>query len=143
MTPYAALQVTSVRLPAYAERATVGPGTFALTYAGRTDTQTRSELGARFDHTMLTGEAALKLSGRAAWAHNFERGSQFTQATFQALPGASFLVGGAIPDRDSLLASAGAEIQWANGLSVGATFEGEFSGNLASYAGKGTIRYEW
>ena len=45
VTPYAALQVASLRLPSYAERATMGPGTFALSYAGRTDTQTRSGAG--------------------------------------------------------------------------------------------------
>jgi uncharacterized protein with beta-barrel porin domain len=59
------------------------------------------------------------------------------------LPGASFVVNGARPDADSALVSAGAEMKWLNGFSLAATFEGEFSGNVTSYAGKGVARYSW
>jgi hypothetical protein len=41
------------------------------------------------------------------------------------------------------LVSAGAEAKWLNGFSVAATFEGEFSARTESYAGKGTLRYQW
>jgi hypothetical protein len=34
-------------------------------------------------------------------------------------------------------------VKWRNGVSLGATFEGEFSGNSNSYAGKGVARYQW
>jgi uncharacterized protein with beta-barrel porin domain len=53
-----------------------------------------------------------------------------------------FVVNGAAPAHDSALVSAGAEAKWLNGLSVAATFEGEFSGVTGSYAGKGTLRYQ-
>ena len=43
----------------------------------------------------------------------------------------------------SALVSAGAEMKWLNGFSLAATFEGEFSGNVTSYAGKGVARYAW
>jgi len=42
-----------------------------------------------------------------------------------------------------VLTTAAAEINWMNGWSAAATFEGEFSKVTASYAGKGTIRCTW
>ena len=48
MTPYAALQAQSFRTPSYNETDVTGGG-FALSYNGHTATDTRSELGARFD----------------------------------------------------------------------------------------------
>ena len=45
--------------------------------------------------------------------------------------------------RDAALLSAGGEIRWASGFSVAGTFEGEFSRNVDSYAGKGIVRYQW
>ena len=64
-------------------------------------------------------------------------------ATFQTLPGASFVVNGATPARDAALTTAAAEVTWKSGLSVAATFEGEFSSVTRSYAGKGVVRYQW
>lgn len=139
VTPYAALQVTSVRLPGYTESS----GSFALSFAGRTDTQTRSELGARFAHvSMLSEQSQLTLNGRAAWAHDFDNGNG-AQGLFQALPGTAFTVLGAVPDDDALLLSGGAEIAWTNGVSFGGTFEGEFADNAQTYAGKGFLRVRW
>ncbi|HWV52373.1 autotransporter outer membrane beta-barrel domain-containing protein [Pseudorhodoplanes sp.] len=142
MTPYAAVQVASLDLPSYSERATSGASTFALSYAGRTDTQTRSELGARFDYAMPMRDALLTLRGRAAWAHDYDT-DRIANAGFMALPGTAFTVNGARPDADSLLVSAGAELALLNGVSIAGSFEGEFSGNTQSYAGKGVLRYRW
>jgi uncharacterized protein with beta-barrel porin domain len=142
ITPYTALQVTSLNLPGYTERATSGANTFALSYAGRTDTQTRSEFGARLDYAVPMQAALLTLRGRAAWAHDFDT-DRIANAGFLALPGTAFVVNGARPDADSLLVSAGAEFAFLNGLSIAGSFEGEFSGNTESYAGKGAVRYRW
>lgn len=40
---------------------------------------------------------------------------------------------------DAALVSSGAEIGWRKGLSLAATFEGEFSSNVTGYAGEGTL----
>ncbi len=48
LTPYAAVQAQSFRTPAYSETDVNGGG-FGLAYNARTGTDTRSELGARFD----------------------------------------------------------------------------------------------
>ena len=51
--------------------------------------------------------------------------------------------GGPVQDPNAALASAGAEMKWLNGVSVAASFDGEFSGNVQAYAGRGIIRYQW
>ncbi|WP_246700911.1 autotransporter domain-containing protein [Rhodopseudomonas sp. BR0M22] len=142
VSPYAAAQVTAFDLPAYAEQAAGGTGVFALGYAAKTVTATRSELGVRTDKSFALDGALLTLRGRAGWAHDFDVERSIT-ATFQTLPGASFVVNGARPARDAALTTVSAEVSWLNGFSVGASFEGEFSDVTRSYAGKGVLRYAW
>jgi uncharacterized protein with beta-barrel porin domain len=62
---------------------------------------------------------------------------------FQALPGASFVVQGAPPVKDSTLASAGAELQFASGISFVGKFDGEFAPGSQTFAGTGSVRYIW
>ncbi len=142
ITPYAAAQFTTFDLPAYAEQATVGSNAFALAYNAKDVTDTRSELGIRTDKSWAMQGAILTLRGRVAWAHDFDPDRSIA-ATFQALPGASFVVNGAAQASDSVLTTASVETKWINGWSAGATFEGEFSNVTSSYAGKGVVRYAW
>jgi uncharacterized protein with beta-barrel porin domain len=62
---------------------------------------------------------------------------------FQTLPGASFIVNGAAPAANSALASAGAELRFANGISLLGKFDGEFAAHSSTYGGTGAIRYAW
>ncbi|WP_456713879.1 autotransporter outer membrane beta-barrel domain-containing protein [Bradyrhizobium sp. USDA 4353] len=142
ITPYVAAQVTSLRLPAYVEQASAGATTFALAYAGKTVTDTRTELGLRTDKSYALADGALTLRGRLAWAHDFNP-ERSTAATFQTLPGASFVVNGAAQAHDSALTTTSIEMNWLNGWSALATFESEISNVTRSYAGKGTVRYAW
>lgn len=64
-------------------------------------------------------------------------------ATFQALPGTSFIANGAAQASDSALTTASLEMNWRNGWAASATLEGEFSNVTSSYAGKGVVRYQW
>jgi uncharacterized protein with beta-barrel porin domain len=142
ITPYAAGQFTTFDLPAYAEQAIVGTNTFALAYGAKSVTDSRSELGLRTDKSYAVQNGILTLRGRLAWAHDFNP-DRAIAATFQALPGASFVVNGARQASDSALTTASAEMKWLNGWSMAATFEGEFSNVTRSYAGKGVVRYTW
>nr|WP_245502201.1 autotransporter outer membrane beta-barrel domain-containing protein [Bradyrhizobium betae] len=141
-TPYAAAQFTTFDLPAYAESAISGSGAFALSYASKSTTATRSELGLRTDKSFALSDAIVTLRGRAAWAHDFNPDRNIA-ATFQALPGASFVVNGAAQAHDAAMTTASAEVTFASGISLAATFEGEFSEVTRSYAGKGVVRYGW
>ncbi|HEV7600853.1 MAG TPA: autotransporter domain-containing protein, partial [Bradyrhizobium sp.] len=142
ITPYVAAQVISFNLPAYAEQVLGGLGTFALNYGAQTTAATRTELGLRTDKSFAMQNGIFTLRGRAAWAHDYNNDRAVT-AVFQTLPGAAFVVNGARANPDGALVSAGAEMKWLNGFSLAATFEGEFSGNTTSYAGKGVAKYTW
>jgi fibronectin-binding autotransporter adhesin len=142
ITPYAAGQFTTIDLPAYAEQAIAGANTFALTYAAKSVTDTRSEVGLRTDKSFAMQNGIFTLRGRAAWAHDFNPDRNIA-ATFQTLPGASFVVNGAKQASDAALVTGSAEMKWLNGFSLAATFEGEFSNVTRSYAGKGVVRYVW
>jgi outer membrane autotransporter protein len=142
ITPYAAGQFTTFDLPAYAEQVVSGANNFALAYGAKTVTASRSELGLRADKSFVMTNAVLTLRGRFAWAHDFNA-DRNVAATFQTLPGASFVVSGAAQGQDTALTTASAEIKWLNGFSLAAIFEGEFSNVTRSYAGKGVARYVW
>jgi uncharacterized protein with beta-barrel porin domain len=142
LTPYAAAQATTFNLPNYAEAVVSGGGAFALNYAAKSVTDTRSELGLRTDKSFAVSNGVVTLRGGVAWAHDFNP-DRSVGAVFQTLPGAAFVVNGAAQAHDSALTTASAEIKWLNGWSAAATFEGEFSGVTQSYAGKGVMRYSW
>jgi uncharacterized protein with beta-barrel porin domain len=120
----------------------VGTNNFALGYNAKDVTDTRTELGIRTDKSWALANGILTLRGRFAWAHDFDPDRSIA-ATFQTLPGASFVVNGAAQAADSALTTASIEMKWRNGWSAAATFEGEFSNVTRSYAGKGVVRYAW
>ena len=142
ITPYAAAQFTTFDLPAYAEQANAGTDNFALAYGAKSVTDPRSELGFRADKSYAVQDGVLTLRGRLAWAHDYDT-DRSIGATFQTLPGASFVVNGAAQVADTALTTAAAEMKWRNGVSVSGVFEGEFGSNVQSYAGKGVVRYQW
>jgi uncharacterized protein with beta-barrel porin domain len=142
ITPYAAGQFTTFDLPAYAESVVSGASTFALAYGAKSVTDVRSEVGIRTDKSWAMTDTIFTLRGRFAWAHDYDP-DRSIGATFQTLPGASFLVNGAAQSADKALTTASAEVKWRNGFSLAGTFEGEFSGSSSSYAGKGVARYQW
>ncbi|WP_246175428.1 autotransporter outer membrane beta-barrel domain-containing protein [Bradyrhizobium paxllaeri] len=142
ITPYAAGQFTTYSLPAYAEQVLAGAGTFALNYAAKDVTASRTELGIRTDKSWAVQNGILTLRGRTAWAHDFNTDRNVT-ALFQTLPGVAFVVNGAAQAHDSALLTGAAEMKWLNGWSAAAIFEGQFSDVTNSYAGKGVVRYSW
>jgi autotransporter-associated beta strand protein len=142
ITPYAAIQAQNFHTPGYTETGLI-PSGFALAFNGRDATDTRSELGARFDRVVAVyTNAVLALRGRVAWAHDWVSDPTLVPL-FQTLPGASFVVNGATLAKNSALTSAGAELRLANGVALLAKFDGEFASHSSTYAGTGTLRYRW
>ena len=141
ITPYAAAQFTTFDLPAYAEQAIAGTNNFALAYGAKSVTDPRSELGFRTDKSYVMQDGVLTLRGRLAWAHDYDP-DRAIGATFQTLPGASFVVNGAAQASDSVLTTASIERKWINNWSIAATFEGEFSNVTCKLCrqGRGAIR---
>ncbi|HMG78951.1 MAG TPA: autotransporter domain-containing protein, partial [Xanthobacteraceae bacterium] len=140
-TPYGALQAQSFHIPSRTETDLTGGG-FGLSFAAMSATDTRSELGARFDGLTTLNGLPLILRGRLAWAHDWVSDPALS-AVFQALPGASFVVNGAPLPANSALASAGAELKLNPHVSLLGKFDGEFANGSQTYAGTGTLRYTW
>jgi autotransporter-associated beta strand protein len=141
VTPYGALRGLSFHSPSYSEADPSGGG-FGLSYNATTATDTRSELGARFDDPTIVAGMPLVLRGRLAWAHDWASDPAIN-ATFETLPGASFTVNGARIPQDSALVSGGAQLFVTSRWSLLARAEGQFAPGSQTYAGSGTLRYSW
>ncbi|OBQ67145.1 hypothetical protein A8145_30715 [Mesorhizobium loti] len=142
LTPYTAAQFATLSLPAYSETAKSGADTFALNYDSKNITATRAELGMRTNMSFAVEDKIFTLRSRVAWAHDFNADRNIT-ATFEALPGATFVASGAARAADALLTSASAELKFNNGWTLSGTVDGEFSKATRSYAGRGAVRYAW
>jgi uncharacterized protein with beta-barrel porin domain len=143
LAPYAAVQAQSFSTPSYGETAATGSALFGLSYASRTGSVVRAELGSwASTNVALAGGAALNVFGRAGWAHDWQDTPQ-AAATFLTLPTASFIVAGAKPAPDLAVVTAGSELRLASGVSVMAKFDGEFGQGTRSYAGTARVRYVW
>ena len=117
--PMRPAQFTTFDLPAYAEQAArPGANTFALAYSAKSVTASRSEARCCAPTSPWPCRTRiLTLRGRAAWAHDFNT-DRSIGATFQTLPGASFVVNGAAQAHDAALVTASAEMKWVNGWSA-------------------------
>ena len=141
VTPYAAIRMQRFHTPAYSETDLTGGG-FGLSYEAMNSTDTRSELGGRFDDLTALGTMPLVLRGKLAWAHDWVSNPALN-ASFVSLPGTSFIVNGAPIAHDSALTSAGAQLFFRPNWSLLAKFDGEFANGDQLYAGSGTLRYTW
>jgi uncharacterized protein with beta-barrel porin domain len=141
VTPYAATQAMAVLMPSYGEAAVSGSNQFAMSYAARTASWIRSELGARFDWRSNNATGAGFFS-RIAWAHDWHRDASVT-AGFTSLPGSSLTVYGATPPCDTALLTVGGQFNASRHVVLAAKLDGEFGNGYNSYAGTGSLRYTW
>jgi uncharacterized protein with beta-barrel porin domain len=141
VTPYGAVQVQEFRTPSFSETDVTGGG-LGLAYNAMNATDTRTELGARFDAPTLLYGLPLVWRSRVAWAHDFVANPSL-DAAFESLPGTSFTVNGAPIPQDSALASIGAQYFLTSRWSIETKFDGEFANGSQTYTGSGTLRYSW
>jgi len=141
ITPYAALQTQVFHTPSYSENDLTG-GSLGLIYGANDATDTRSELGARFDNLTAFNGMPLLWRGRLAWAHDWVA-SPALNAAYQALPGSRFVVNGAPTPANSALTTLDAELKISPTWSLRAKFDGELAAGSQTYAGTGTVRYKW
>jgi outer membrane autotransporter protein len=142
LAPYAAVAPQFLHTPAFSEMDLRGSG-FALSYQASDAVDTRTELGARLATSMpLVNGMSVNLWGRAAWAHDFVSNPALT-ASFESLPGSSFVVYGARPADNSALVSVGSELHITHALSLLMKFDGQFARNEQIATGNATLRYAW
>jgi autotransporter-associated beta strand protein len=141
VTPYAAIQVQNFHTPAYSETDPTAGG-FGLSYAAMHATDTRGEVGGRFDDLTAFRGMPLILRAQLAWAHDWVSNGALN-ASFESLPGTGFTVLSAPIPHDSALTSAGAQLFLTPNWSLQAKFDGEFASGSQAYAGSGTLNYTW
>ena len=131
-------------LAAHAETAAVGSNQFALSYASRTATAFRAELGVQTDRTIaIDNDSRLTLFGRTAYARDTVSNPALS-ANFTALGTTSgFTVFGTRPSQNLLLTSSGAEWQLAGGVSFMVRADAEWGERSRTYSGTARIRYTW
>jgi len=143
LTPYLAVQAVSFHQPRYRESPILGSPTFAETFAARTSTDFRAEIGTGWDMMYsYSRNAELHLHGRLAWAHD-AASSPTAHAAFETLPGSDFTTVGARTAPDSGLLGFAAELRGHNGLSLAIKFDGEVSPHGQTYFGAANFEYAW
>lgn len=138
--PYAAFQLAALTTPGYSE---TGGGPFALSYAARTNTDTRAEFGMRLSKSFTSETGTVtSLTGHVAWAQAFSPQPAIT-AGFVALPGTSFATQGAVRPSGTALVSLGVNRAFSNGVSVGVLADGEFGAGFTRVSGKARLSLSW
>ena len=142
LSPYFAVAAQSFEAAAYTESALSGASTFALSVAARSSTLGRTELGSGLSRDYETENGVLTADLRLAWAHQLDD-LPLTQASFQTLPGSSFLVSGVRPASDTALLGAGIQVQNRSGLFFGFKGETQLGAGTTILQGMGNLGWRW
>lgn len=142
ITPYAAAQVTTFRLPSNAAQPAYAAAAFSAAPGGDSFTDSRTELGLRTSTSFALLGSVINLRGRLAWAHDFSAG-QSIPAAFQSVPGQRFILGGTALAPNAALTGVALELRDLNGWFATANFDSEVSSQMRSYTGKAVLRYAW
>lgn len=142
LTPFAAVRGQAIATPGYEEETVSGANTFALGYEDRLELTGRIEIGARADWTTELEAGSLTAFTSLSLAHQLSSDNT-VQAYFLSLPGSSFEVRGAEANANSVLASAGLEMQFDRGLTLSGGVDGSWSGNALSYSGYARVGHRW
>lgn len=142
VTPYAAAQITTFRLPSNATQPAYTADASPAAAGSDSFTDTRTELGLRTSTSFALLGSVINLRGRLAWAHDFSAG-QSIPAAFQSLPGQGFIVGGTALAPNAALTGVAFELRDLNGWSAIANLDSEVSSLVRAYTGKAVLRYAW
>lgn len=142
LTPYAAAQITTFRLPSSVAQSAYLTDVPPAAPGGNSFTDSRTELGVRTRASFALLGSVMNLRGRLAWAHDFSAG-QSIPAAFQSLPGQGFIVGGTALAPNAALTGVALELRDLNGWSASANIDSELSSLVRSYTGRAVLRYVW
>ena len=143
ITPYAAVQAQVFQAPAYTETDTDN-GPFALRYNAKDSSDTRTELGGRFDTTQQVSPiSALTLRSRLAWAHSWVTNPSLNPSFPGTARGELY--------RDRCDASEGSlagfglgfDLNLTSGVMLSGKFDGEFGRDTHIFSGTASLRYRW
>ena len=142
LSPYGAFQAQRVTMPGFTE-GDAGMGDYALSFAGRSFSDTSGEAGVRLDASRPAGDGnSLGLRLRAAYVHDWVD-NPVLAADFVSLPGAGFRVAGATPARNSAVVSSALEYHVGQFGTFFAKFDGQLANKSQTYQGSFGLRFDW
>ena len=142
-TPFAGVEFGSLYTGAFTEANKAGPSVIGLSYAGRNILSLPTFLGLQLDGKTEFGQDMwLSLSARAAWKHEFAD-DRSTESAFISAPGFDFVVRGARPSRDSVVANLGAKLQLGKTVAIFGNVIGDAGAGSHSLAATGGVSLSW
>jgi outer membrane autotransporter protein len=115
-----------------------------VTVQGQTSTSVRSTFGGQFETAITaTDDAILRPRLRLGWAHEFNTNRTATVTLGSVLPNAPFQVTGAQPAPDSLVISAGFDLELTHMVRLYGQFDSDLAYNARAFAGTGGLRLVW
>jgi fibronectin-binding autotransporter adhesin len=138
LEPFANLSYVSLHTGGFTEAG--GPA--ALTVRASTVDDVISTLGVRPSTTISLGGLDGVLRGMMGWRHTFGRVEPVSTVSFAG--GNPFSVGGAPIARDAAAVEAGLDVTVEEGVTLGLTYDGQFSGRRSTdQMARGTIRFSF
>jgi len=142
-TPFVGLEFGSLNTGAFTETNKSGPSVIGLSYSARTIDTLPSFLGLQVDaKTAFAQDMLLSVSARAAWKHEFAD-DRSTESAFISAPGFNFVIQGARPARDSVVANFGAKLQIGKNVAIFGNVLGEAGEGERSLAATGGVSVSW
>ncbi|MCA0402113.1 MAG: autotransporter domain-containing protein [Proteobacteria bacterium] len=140
LSPVVAGQVMSVSTPRFTEKGAAGGA--ALSVAARTQTNLRSELGARFTFDTTLGGNATRFTTRLAWAYDTHDKST-VHAQLVNFGGAAFTTSGSRRGHHSALISTGIETELSATARISAELDADLSRRASSIAGRAKFQLKF
>lgn len=142
LTPLAGVRYTSLRQDGYTE--TGGSGA-ALRVNGSTYSSFKSELGAKYEHSLMTSYGSLKPFLQLSWNHEFRNTPLATSASFAAdsSGSTSFTTQGAGPLRNTTALSLGATLLRSKNLTLVARYTLEGAKGYTAQTSDVTLRWQY
>ena len=104
----------------------------------------RTSLGAKASWSFQTGRLIWRPEARAAWLHEFGSRTYSLDSGFANGAGATFSAFGPQVGRDSLLLSAGVNLQWSERVSTYLAYDGNLARqNYSAHSISGGVRIEF
>ena len=143
MTPFAAVQFSSLRTNGFTETNAGMPSAIGLNYLGQSTPSVPSFVGAQID-TQINIFDQFIVGGwtRVSWKHEFNTLREIN-AAFLAAPGSDFTINGAQVPRDMARINTGLELGVSKNVAFFVTFNSDLAAKGYSYAGSGGMRVAW
>lgn len=143
VSPYVAIQGTSLGNSGFTETTTTAAGAMGLAVQGRGGSSVPGALGVQFDRRFLIDDDwAIRPVLRLAWVHEFS-GTRAVTAGLAAIPASAWTVQGASAATDAADINLSVQVLHRNGLALTASAEAYAAPRTTGVQGQLRVSYQW